>query len=267
MSFDREQSRLELQEQGFTVIRGLHSTEEIKNLKSLLEAYYDASATFSGAPARDQKDKRIFNLASKNHAFIRFICKSVVLELLSDLQDVHYRWISQNLWNFIINSSSARSSGDFLDLHIDSGFPFLGNNPLGFVVINAIDSSSVLNGTTFLTPGSHHSGTFTDRSTNNIVHIALDPGDVAILDSRIWHGAGENTSGESRWTINTHYTRWFFKQDMDIPRTISQEIFEMCTEQEKILLGFCSIPSPGEHDRINIKCGVEFLKSQVKDHF
>lgn len=257
-----------LSNNGYTVVRRLHDQKDVSHILNLLESHYDPNKLFSGLPNRDVKDKRIYNLASKHIDFIRFSCEDKLLSLLKPgLQDPYFRWIDDIYCNFIIGTMSARSSGNFLDLHIDSGIPFRGTTPLGYVTIHAIEKTTIENGATFFIPKSHLSGTFTDRSRTDLTYAELNPGDVLIIDSRLWHGAGENLITSSRWTINTHFTQWFIKQDMDIPRTISQEIYEKCSLQEKVLLGFCSLPSPNETERINIKTGIESLKSSVSDFF
>lgn len=247
---------------GFSIIRKLYSEIEIARALDCLNGDYDESLIWNGVPEINSKDKRIYNLASKNKLYLEIIFNKIILDIIKYfLQDPYYRWLPDDYYNFILNSASARSSGNFLDLHIDSGIPFKGQVPLGIVVITALEKTTKENGATFIMPGTHQSGEYTDRSRKDFEFIELNPVDVIIMDSRTWHGAGENTKNKSRWTINTHFTQWFIKQDVDIPRTIKYEYFNKLTVQEKILLGYCSMSSPDPNLRINIKNGVEFLNS------
>ncbi len=254
---------------GFVIIKDFYDKAKISEIKELLEESYDINLKHNGLPERDSKDKRVFNLPQIDYKFIEFITDNKLINLLKlGLQDEHYRWIDQEYCNFIIKGSSGRSSGSKLDLHIDSGIPFAGEYPLGFVVITALETSDVNNGCTFVVPRSHCFGKYTDRNdkTLDLIQVELKAGDIAIIDSRIWHGAGENLIHKSRWTINTHYVRWFIKQDFDIPKMLSQDIYDKCSIQQKILLGFCSIPSTNKNKRINIKTGVEDLAAKVSEY-
>lgn len=267
---DKQQSKHHkenLSELGYTIIKQLHTIDKINQIKSLLIKYHDPAKIWSGVPARDSDDKRIYNLAQKDYQFIQFITNQNLLEILKPgLQDPYYRLIDDSYCNFILNSFSARSSGQFLDLHIDSVIPFKGDHPLGYVAINAIEKTTEKNGATFLIPKSHQSGSYSDRSRKDYVCAELDPGDVLVIDSRTWHGAHKNQTSESRWTVNAHFTRWFIKQDINIPDSLSSNIYSMCSVQQKILLGLCSIPSPSEDVRINIKCGLDILNDKFNNY-
>lgn len=268
MNIDHIKLSNELHNEGFLKLENFYEINKVTALIKRLEDLYSPEQKWNGLPDRDVNDKRVFNLVEKGHEFIKFVSDINILKILKPrIQDDYYRWIDQEYCNFIIKSCSARSSGNFLDLHIDSGVPYIGNFPLGYIVIVALEESSIANGCTFLVKKSHQSGEYSNRGSDVIkTPVEMKPGDLIIIDSRIWHGALENQSNQSRWSINTHYSRWFLKQDVNIPKTISQEIYEKCSIQEKILLGFCSIPSKNIEERINIKTGIENLKDNVNEY-
>lgn len=252
-----------IKEDGFVIIKNLYSKNILDEARRRLDSFFDSNAKWVGVPQRDVNDKRIYNLVAKDKFFIDFIFNENLLSIMHlFIQDPYYRWLPEGFYNFILNSSSARSSGGALDLHIDSGIPFTGETPLGIVVIASIERSTIENGATFAIKGTHQSGSFTDRSREDFEILNLDPGDVILMDSRVWHGAGKNHINKSRWTINSHFTQWFIKQDIDLPRTINKELFEALSDQEKILLGFSSMPSPDPTVRVNIKTGLDHLTSQ-----
>ena len=117
------------------------------------------------------------------------------------------------------------------------------------------------NGCTVVVPGSHQSGTYTDRSLKEKKLIIAEAGDVLIMDSRTWHGTTENQTESSRWLINALYTKWNLKQQVDFVNSIPNKIYNKLTNKQKQLLGFCSIPPKSETERINTKNGYDFLKS------
>jgi len=45
-----------------------------------------------------------------------------------------------------------------------------------------------------------------------------------------------------------------------MPRSLPKKIYKKCSNFEKQLIGYCSIPPKDELTRINTKCGYEVLK-------
>jgi hypothetical protein len=59
---------------------------------------------------------------------------------------------------------------------------------------------------------------------------------------------------------------WWIKPSLDIPRGMNEKIYSQCTDEQKQLLGFCSIPPIDPMERTNTKCGYEFLKSSIAEY-
>ena len=167
--------------------------------------------------------------------------------------------------NYIINYFNARSSGNKLDLHIDSWIPYLGKKTHMMQFVFLLEKSTEDNGCTIAVKKSHRSGKFCNIKTKKITSIIGDPGDLIIWDSRLWHGTKENKNNVSRWAIVTTMSSWWVKQAMDMPKSLPQKIFKRCNNLEKQLLGFCSIPPADEAKRINTKCGYEILNNNLKN--
>ena len=77
----------------------------------------------------------------------------------------------------------------------------------------ALDNSTVNNGATIIVPGSHKSDEYAIQDPINAKYLELDLGDIAVWDSRLWHGALPNQSGQDRWAIVATFTRWWIKQN------------------------------------------------------
>ena len=97
--------------------------------------------------------------------------------------------------------------------------------------------------------------------------IIANAGDVIVWDSRLWHGSKKNIVKSSRWSLIATLGMWFLKPSMDIPKSIPQEIYKQLTDEQKSVMGCCSIPPINEFDRNNTKCGYDYLKDNVKDYF
>ena len=182
------------------------------------------------------------------------------------LNDPHYRFLPDSVPNYVLQYYNARSSGQKLDLHIDSHIPFIGEftNMMQFVFL--LQDSDTENGCTVVVPGSHKSGTFTDRDLKNVQPLTGKAGDLIFWDSRLWHGTLENITGRSRWALIATIGMWWVKPSMDIVRSMNDDIYRQCTDQQKQLLGFCAVPPTDPLQRNNTKCGYDFLKPSVKDY-
>ena len=154
---------------------------------------------------------------------------------------------------------NARSSGNKLDLHIDSWMPYLGKKIYMMQFVFLLEDSTKLNGCTTVVKGSHKSGKYTNRKFKNTLNLTGKAGDLIIWDSRLWHGTLSNYDKSSRWAIVTTLSSWWVKQAMDMPRGLPKKIFNKCTNLEKQLIGFCSMPPKDENQRINTKSGYEIL--------
>ena len=215
-----------------------------------------------GLPKRDSKDLRIYNLPEKDKYFIDLITDLQIEKILKPLiNDPYYRFLPRNVPNYIVGSSTARSSGYALDLHIDSMFPFSGKWPISILLLFVLEEMNEKNGATIVVPGSHMSSSYTDRSLKDRKVICAKPGDLVLIDSRTWHGTLENKTNKTRWLINSLITQWWLKQQVDIPHTIPKSIFKKLSNKQKQILGYCSIPPKSELDRINTKCGYDILKN------
>ena len=221
---------------------------------------------FKGLPKRDSKDLRVYNLPNKNKIFIDLITNNQIEKILKPLiNDRYYRFLPDKVPNYILNSFSARSSGYALDLHIDSQIPFQGNFPISILILFVLEDMNEKNGATVVVPGSHQSGKYTNRDLKNVKIIEAKAGDVLFVDSRTWHGTKENRTKKSRWLINALFSQWWLKQQIDLVKSIPPKIFEKLSNKQKQVLGFCSIPPKSELDRINTKCGYNFLKKFSKE--
>ena len=123
------------------------------------------------------------------------------------------------------------------------------------------------NGCTIVAPGSHLSGMYTDRDLTNLTKINAKAGDIVIWDSRLWHGTTENKTLTSRWALVATFTRWWLKQTMDMTRSLPNKIYKDLSDEEKLLLGFCSIPPSDESTRINTKSSYDSLLDNVEDYY
>lgn len=259
----------EIQVYGFCLVKKLITTSAKKVLLKKVIKYFNEGVTdtskFKGLPKRDRKDLRVYNLPHKDKIFIDLITDKQIDKILKPLiNDKYYRFLPDNVPNYILNSFNARSSGHSLDLHIDSMLPFQGNFPISILTLFVLEDMNEKNGATVVVPGTHQSGKYTDRDLRNVKVIEAQAGDVLFMDSRTWHGTKENKTNKSRWLINALFSQWWLKQQIDFVNSTPGKIYNKLSNKQKQILGFCSIPPLSELDRINTKCGYDFLENISK---
>ena len=274
LNIDIQQNIKEIDYYGYTKIENFLTSEGKSHLLNLINQKYDeinsnGKMKYKGVPARNANDKIVYSIYNINHCFIEVLTSSVIREIaMYKLNDEYYRFLPNNVPNYILSYYNARSSGNKLEMHIDSHIPFLSDQKTnGMQVVFLLEDSTIDNGCTVVVPGSHNSGRYTDREFCNTKPLTGKAGDLIIWDSRLWHGTLVNKTKESRWVLIATMSQWWCKQSIDIVRNVDNNVYQQCSDEQKQLLGFCSIPPEDEFSRNNTKCGYDFLKANVEDYF
>ena len=256
-----------LESNGYAIIKDFIPKEVIKKYLDLTKKTFYKQKNNSNTPKVWNTAKIIYNLQSKDLRFLR-IFNSIFFEkiLINKINDPHFRNLSKNKPNYILNNLIARSSGDGkLFLHIDSGIP-TGDVTTFVQIMIPLEPSNLNTGCTVVVPKSHKSKKFTDRRSKNLKKIEGEPGDVFIWDGNLWHGSLPNKTKETRWSLIATFSNWQFKQVFDIPRSIDQKIYKQLKNKEKILLGYLSIPSNSEFKRVTRSISVKQLERNVASY-
>ena len=256
----------DLDRDGFTIIKSALPPEHVNRLLDLVKTHYDLTIDmkYEGVPDRDIKDKIVYALPCKDYEFLVPIFSEKIESILKlKLNDVYYRYLPVDQPNYYLSYYNARSSGDRLDLHIDSHIPSPGSYCWSMQVVIALEPMTVENGCTVVVSGSHKSGEYTNRNSKDFLDLLLNAGDIVIWDSRLWHGTRNNKTISTRWALIATFSSWWVKPAMDYTKSLPQEIFSKLSPKEKSLLGFCAIPPKDEDSGINTKKGFSDLKDQV----
>jgi ectoine hydroxylase-related dioxygenase (phytanoyl-CoA dioxygenase family) len=122
---------------------------------------------------------------------------------------------------------------------------FVCSRPLAINALFCIDDFTFENGATFVLPASHKSEAFPSANyiKKNAIQIEAKAGSYILLDCMLFHAGGFNRSHSARRAVNHVYTIPFFKQQINIPKSISD--IELSIEEMDIF-GFgyvepCSI--------------------------
>jgi hypothetical protein len=272
MSRPLDHLSLELAEHGYAVMRQAVPAEVVHSLLADLRALTTSRAAPTGAdtPFLNRGHDVLYNLQREDPRYLRmFTGDPRIMTLLQGLlNDVWYRQIPQDRPNFILRSLIGRSSGKgALPLHIDSFMPSSGALCHSCQVAVVLEDQTPERGCTVVVPGSHRSDAYADPAAwESAVPIESAAGDMVIWDSRLWHGALGNTTDESRWSLIGTFVRWWVKQNFDVTGTLPQPIYAALSDDERAILGYCSMPPRDEYERTDIKSGHAELKPTVADY-
>jgi hypothetical protein len=263
----------ELRERGWTRVEGALEPSLRATFLSRIRALHETRAEAPPGlrvPYLNQGHDMVYNVQNKDLPILKtFLSHPILREcLVALLNDEWYRTLPTGSPNYILRSLLGRSGGPTaLPLHIDSFIPASGSFSWSVQGAFVLEEQSVANGCTVAVPGSHRFDRYADQdSLAKAEPIASKPGDLVLWDSRLWHGTTANKSGGSRWSLIATFARWWLKQNYDLPRTLPQAFYENLTNEEKAIMGYCSIPPRDELEGIDIKGGYECLRPRVEDY-
>ncbi|MGH9320208.1 MAG: phytanoyl-CoA dioxygenase family protein [Vicinamibacteria bacterium] len=252
----------ELRTNGFCRLPQVYESEHVRQTLDLVREWNEKQSLTENLPRLVRDTPQLWNLQSKDFSFLELLFEPRQVEelLIACLNDPWYPSIPQDAPNYILRAYQARSSSGALPLHIDSFVPYKGDHTIAMQVSIVLEDMSAVNGCTIAVPGSHQSGEFAFQDAlPDAVPLEAEAGDVVIWDSRLWHGATENTSGRTRWAIIATFTRWWIKQAFKITENVPQDIYERLTPRQKAVLGYCTIPYNDESEGIDMRHGYDVL--------
>lgn len=254
--------------QGYCVLPQLYDSEDLNEAKALVEEwrFKMKDSTSSNVPYLNQEQPMVYNLQNKDYFFLNLLFRHQIVEevLKHFLNDRWYKQIPENEPNYILRSYLARSSAGPLPMHIDSFIPYRGDLAVSMQVAVLLEDATEYNGCTLIVPGSHKSGSYCSQADKEkAVPLIGKAGDLVIWDSRLWHGALENTSNGTRWFLIATFVRWWLKQAFDICQGLPEEIYEKLNDKHRTILGFCSTPYISESDGIDMKRGWDSLPEKL----
>jgi hypothetical protein len=272
VSWDSAECLSALDRDGYAVIPGAVSLETVRTLLAAMRSLAQSRPPLdpNSAPFLNRGHDMLYNLQREDVRFAHMFTRDprVMAVLIALLNDAWYKQIPQDRPNFILRSLIGRSSGGAtLPLHLDSFIPSSGKLCHSAQIALVLEDQSPERGCTVVVPGSHRSDSYADQSAMaDAIPIVSRAGDLVIWDSRLWHGARANTTGESRWALIATFTRWWIKQNFDVAGTLPQHIYDALNDDERVIFGYCSLPPRSEYERTDIKTGHTHLKPRVADY-
>jgi ectoine hydroxylase-related dioxygenase (phytanoyl-CoA dioxygenase family) len=237
-STPRQEDLEALDRDGYVILDGMMSEEEIASCKAAIREIGEAEGLMAGHEYTLCNDGafRLHNLLNKTTVFDRYGMDPLVLRLVDHV-------LPQYMLS-MLNVRAALPSQPAQKLHVDWDYGAVA--PGDYFVCNAmwlLDDFTVDNGATRFVPGSHAFGTLPqdaleDRlATHPDERLALAPaGSVVFFNSHIWHGGTENTSQGARAAINAYYSRREIPPVIDHRELLSPETKARFSDAELELL-------------------------------
>ena len=230
-----EQHFRQLDEEGYTILEGLLTPDQVERAIAALAAGYEEEHVSAHEPGT----KRTHNLTARDEIFREIIQVPELVACMEYLLGPDY----------ILSDMGARSPMPGMaaqGLHRDGG-SFIPNPPrdvhaalpLAAQSLIALSEFTASNGATRLVPRSHLRDC--DPALVSAEQEQLftgGPGTVLIYDNRMIHGGSANLTDEIRYAIQGFCCRKMMKPLCDHTRSIPRELVEQATPLMRRLWGF-----------------------------
>jgi ectoine hydroxylase-related dioxygenase (phytanoyl-CoA dioxygenase family) len=201
-----------LDRDGYIILRGLLTADEIRELLARLEPYENGRPmgrnNFEG-----ERSRRVYALAGKHEAFMRLAAHPAVMAILE--QRFCPNWLLSTLQSIRLYPGETAQPW-----HTDDLF-YLIPRPrglLGITAIWAIEDFTEENGATQVIPGSHlWADEHPDEREHEEVTAVMPAGSVLLFNAALWHRGGENRSSGTRLCISPQYCQpWLRPQESQL---------------------------------------------------
>ena len=177
---------------------------------------------------------RVWNLISRDPLFCRLVEHERALEFVRKIIG----------WPALLSSTSANvvvADGDNTAIHADQCYmPEPWAAPHGINVAWCLDDFVAANGATRVAPGSHllNRSHRADETMPEFVPVEAAAGSMIVMDGRLWHTTGRNTSGKPRAGIFNWYTLPIYLPQENWFLSLNPAIRQFGSETMQTLLGF-----------------------------
>ncbi len=214
-----------IEEDGYTILRNQIIPDEIQDFKNFSEMIYNQQVEEFGIENLKEIGEEDIVRAPFlfNKCFDQLIINDSILEIVKSTLG---QKVILHLQNTIINRKQTEhhQSAWHRDIPYQN---YTLSQPISLSVFYALSPFNYETGGTKLLPKSHRFENFPNDEfiEANFIQPDLNPGDVLIFDSWVYHCAGKNISNIDRYGVNHVFTAPFLKQQIDFPKLVDSRDF------------------------------------------
>ena len=227
-----ERAMKDLDTEGFATIPDVLSPREVEELRGCVAEVAEREQ-HSGQAWFSNGNQRVFNLLNRGVCFVDLIEHPVAVEFAERVLGPHPLLSS-------ITANVAHPDNVPQLLHTDQQYI---TEPWTYAatlqVVWMLDAFTEENGGTRVIPRTHLLGRRPVTEDIRTVSITGPAGGIALLDGRVWHGTGVNTSQDQhRHGIFAYYCVPFLRQQENVFRSLDPEIRSGLSPRARALLGY-----------------------------
>jgi len=252
----------QLEREGYTVLRGVLTPEEVAELHTAASDVYnafEADVRNAGLPEDEREDFR-YEMFNRNAAIQEVVGHPAILGTIDPLLGEDCHIIANTCWRNPPRETNRQGGGSW---HIDAGphvphdlaIPWDDRIPYPVFAIGThifLEDCPLESGPTGVIPGSHKSGTPPplDRAQDmdltcydrGVLALTAKAGDVAFFVSDMWHRRLPSGPGDTgRFFIQVHYARRDIAQRVrptaEVNHVSDEALARATSDREKHLIG------------------------------
>ena len=236
-----EAQRQRLNEDGFIILPGILSAEQVAAINARLEELWLEEGERAGHEVIIEPGvRRLANLINKGEVFRPLFTHPLVLEAIKVVLGPKFR----------LGSLNARSippqTNPRMPWHADTDYGGKADKK-GFYALTVIwmlDDFTAANGATHIAPGSHRSNAVPKEVLDDIyaplpdqVIVEGQAGDVMVMNGHCWHTGGANATNAQRRALLGHYNRAGHRQQTNQQVMLSPAVQASMNPLEREILG------------------------------
>ena len=230
-----ERQHQQLMEQGYIILERIISDEQLAAVRAEAEVHL---GHFGRNSFEGERTQRIYGVPQKMRTADCFIEHPLVLAHLDRVMQPSYLLSQAQVIN-IQDQSPAQP------LHTDDNF-YRVPRPrpaLSVATVFAIDDFTEDNGATVAIPRSHHwDDERLPSDDDKLVKAVMPAGSCILFLGTLWHGGGENFSGNSRLALTCQYCEPYLRTQENFFLSVAPETVVGLSENLKRLLGYSIHP-------------------------
>lgn len=239
--WDMKNSKMDLEQKGYTVIPGFIDDDFIGQLCQSISSSYKLCRDIQENNGIDAVTNGTLHhlLATGDTVYLDLMEKVCESSLFTFIRDYFSGNFIINSYGGVINLPDNPSYVS--NVHRDIRF-FSGDFPLMLNMLIMLDDFTLENGATYVLAGSHKNpGKPVDADFYaESDRVIGKSGDILFFNSNLWHAAGINKTQEPRRAITISFTKPFMKQQLDYPRSVGYEKVETLSPKLQQIIGFFS---------------------------